>query len=61
MAILSEPPPDHPAREAYARDAGKIELTQLVTDRAELMARLQEAFLAGYPHMLAGSDAFRPD
>lgn len=48
MAILSELPPDHSAREAYGHGAGKTELTHLVTDRAELIAPPQDAFLAGY-------------
>lgn len=60
MAILSELPPDHPAREAYAHGASTSELMQLVADRAELIGRLRDALLAGYRRSLAGSKRLRP-
>lgn len=60
MAILSELPPDHPAREAYAHGASTLELARLVADRAELIERLREAFLAGYRRMLASTNTSRP-
>jgi len=41
-ALLEQLPPTHPAREAYGRGAGTIELTHLVADWAELVDDLKD-------------------
>jgi hypothetical protein len=50
VAVLSELAPDHPARVAYctgAREASdSIQLSHLLADRLDLVARLVEAHLA---------------
>jgi len=52
--------PVHPAREAYARGTGTLELTHLVADRPELIEELKEAWLGGYRRLLERSRGFRP-
>ena len=59
-ALLAALPDEHPARDAYGRGAGTIELSHLVADRVELVEGLKEAYLAGYARMLAGVGGFRP-
>lgn len=59
-ALLEQLPPAHPAREAYGRGVGTIELAHLVADRAELVEGLKEAYLAGWQRVLARSSSFRP-
>jgi len=56
-ALLASLPDEPPAREAYGRGAGAIELAHLVADRAELDG-LKEVYLAGYSRMLAGLGGF---
>jgi hypothetical protein len=59
-AILAQLPDAHPAREAYGRGAGTIELTHLVADRAELVEGLKAAYLAGRWRVLKRTAGFRP-
>ena len=55
MTLLSELPSEPQGREAYMHDAETIDLTHLVTDRAELIERLKAAFLASYRRWLESS------
>jgi hypothetical protein len=59
-ASLASLPYAHPARAAYARGAGALELSHLAADRGELVEALKEAYRAGYSRMLAGVGGFRP-
>jgi len=57
---LSNLPPDHPARRAYAEGADTVKLTHLVADRRDIIAALTEAYLAGWRRSLARWSGFRP-
>lgn len=59
-ALLASLPNGHPARDAYSRGVGTIELTHLVIDHQTLVDGLKEAYLAGYGRILARSGGFRP-
>jgi hypothetical protein len=59
-ALLAQLPAGHPARDAYGRGTGTIELTHLVADRAELVEGLKAAYLSGWRRVLTRSRGFRP-
>lgn len=58
--ILDQLPEEHPARDAFSRGTGTLELTHLVADRPELVEVLKGAWMAGYRRLLARSQEFRP-
>ena len=58
-SLLERLPDGHPARSAYVRGIGTLELTHLVTDRPELVEELKDAWLAGYRRLLEQSRGYK--